>query len=67
MTLNKPQLIQDIKDIQDELKDEVDYETSKQKFAEMLADAIEKYVKSGTVEIIGTSNQGAFTGTGTIS
>ncbi|HAP94537.1 hypothetical protein [Epilithonimonas hominis] len=67
MTLNKPQLIQDIKDIQDELKDEVDYETSKQKFAEMLADAIEKYVKSGTVEITGTSNQGAFTGTGTIS
>lgn len=67
MTLNKPQLIQNIKDIQDELKDEVDYETSKQKFAEMLADAIEKYVKSGTVEITGTSNQGAFTGTGTIS
>lgn len=67
MTLNKPQLIQDIKDIQDELKDEVDYETSKQKFAEMLADAIEKYVKSGTVEITGTSNQGTFTGTGTIS
>lgn len=67
MTLNKPQLIQDIKDIQDELKDEVDYETSKQKFAEMLADAIEKYVKSGTITINGTSNQGAFSGTGTIS
>lgn len=67
MTLNKLQLIHDIKDIQDELKDEIDYETSKQKFAEKLADAIEKYVKSGTVTISGTSNQGPFTGTGTIS
>ncbi|SHK69830.1 hypothetical protein [Epilithonimonas mollis] len=67
MALDKPTLIQDIKDIQDELKDETNYETAKQKFAEKLADAIEKYHKSGTVAITGTSNQGPFTGSGTIS
>lgn len=66
MVLDKPQLIKDIEDIQDSLKDETDYESAKKKFAQLLADAIEKYQKSGTVTITGTSNQGPFTGTGTI-
>lgn len=66
MALDKATLIQDIKDIQDDLKDRTDYETARNEFAQRLADAIEKHLKSGTVNISGTSNQGAFTGTGQI-
>lgn len=67
MALDKLGLIQDIKDIQDELKNEVDYEVARNKFAQKLADAIEKHLKTGSVTITGTSNQGVFTGTGTIN
>ena len=66
MALDKATLIQDIKDIQNDLKDRTDYEAARDEFANKLADAIEKHLKSGTVNITGTSNQGAFTGTGEI-
>lgn len=66
MALDKATLIQDIKNIQDDLKDKTDYEAARDEFAQKLADAIEKHLKSGTVNITGTSNQGTFTGSGTI-
>lgn len=67
MTLDDQGLIKDIMAIQDEMRTATDYEQSKIVYATKLMQAFKKYLLSGTVavDIVGTSNQGAFTGTGT--
>lgn len=67
MTLNDEGLINDIIAIQDEMRNATDYEQSKVIYATKLMQAIKAYLLSGavTVDITGTSSQGAFTGTGT--
>lgn len=67
MTLNDDGLIEAIISIQDEMRNATDYEKSKQIYATKLMQAFKSYLLSGTitVDITGTSNQGAFTGTGT--
>lgn len=67
MPLNDTQLKAHIIQIQDTVRQAVDYETSKELYAQMLVDAIKAYLQSGTIAISGTSNAGAFTGTGTIT
>ena len=42
------------------------YEESKRIYAEKLMQAIKDYLMSSVIQITGTSNQGAFTGTGKI-
>lgn len=67
MTLDDQGLVADIIAIQDEMRKATDYEESKTVYATKLMQAFKKYLLSGTVtvDIVGTSNQGAFTGTGT--
>lgn len=67
MALNDPQFVQEIIAIQDEMIAATNYEASKQIYAEKLMQAVKHYLQSGTVTIQGTSNQGPFTGTGTIT
>lgn len=64
--MEKEVLVQKIIQIQDELREETDEQAAKEQFARKLADAFEAYLKSLTISITGTSNQGAFTGTGKI-
>lgn len=66
MALNDEQLVQDIIRIQDEMIKSEDYEKSKRMYAEKLMQAIKDYLLSSVIQITGTSNQGAFTGTGKI-
>lgn len=67
MTLDDQGLVADIIDIQDEMRNATDYEQSKLIYATKLMQAFKKYLMSGTVTISGTTPQGPFTGTGTIS
>ncbi|AZB17573.1 hypothetical protein EG352_07240 [Chryseobacterium indologenes] len=67
MPLNDIQFIQNVVDLQTEMEGQIDRTAAKQKYAEKLLQLIKAYLKSGTVTITGTSNQGAFTGTGQIS
>lgn len=67
MALDKITLINDIKQIQDELKDEKDYETARNKFAEKLASSIEKFIKTGVVSVTTTGIATTQTGTGNIT
>ena len=66
MALNDEQLVQDIISIQDEMIQSENYEESKRIYAEKLMQAIKDYLMSSVIKITGTSNQGAFTGTGKI-
>lgn len=67
MTLDDQGLVDAIIAIQDEMRTATDYEQSKAVYATKLMQAFKAYLLSGTVtvDIAGTSNQGAFTGTGT--
>lgn len=67
MTLNDKAFEEKIIQIQDEMIGATDYEASKQMYAVKLVEAVKVYLMSGTVTINGTSSQGPFTGTGTIS
>lgn len=67
MALNDEQLKQDIISITDAMRTKIDYEQSKEEYATQLMQAIKAYLTSATITITGTSNQGPFTGTGTIS
>lgn len=67
MTLDDQGLVADIIAIQDEMRTATDYEQSKTVYATKLMLAFKKYLTSGTVAITGTTPQGPFTGTGTIS
>lgn len=66
MALNDEQLVQDIISIQDEMIRSENYEESKRMYAEKFMQAIKNYLMSSVIQITGTSNQGAFTGTGKI-
>jgi hypothetical protein len=67
MTLDDAGFITKIKALQDEMRDAVDYEASKEQYATKLMQAIKAYLMSGTVTITGTSSVGPITGTGIIS
>jgi hypothetical protein len=67
MPLNDAQFIQEVVDLQTEMETKTDRAQAKLVYAQKLLTLIKKYLKSGTVTITGTSNQGAFTGTGLIS
>ncbi len=67
MPLNDNLLKQQIISITDTMMQQEDYESSKEVYANMLVAAFKAYLTTATVTIIGTSNQGAFTGTGNIS
>lgn len=67
MALQDEQFKDAIKSIMDEMVQAEDYEASKELYATLLVAAVKAYLVSGQVTITGTSNQGAFTGTGTIS
>jgi len=66
MALNDEQLVQDIISIQDEMIQSENYEESKRIYAEKLMKAFKDYLLTATIQITGTSNQGAFTGQGKI-
>ncbi|QTV06060.1 hypothetical protein [Faecalibacter bovis] len=66
MALNDAEFIQAVIDLQDEMIESENYEASKLIYAQKLLAIIKNYLMSGTVIITGTSNQGAFTGTGNI-
>ena len=57
--------------IQDEMKDALDYEASKEIYAEKLMIAVKNYIRSGTVNTVvnttGSSSAQTGTGVGTIS
>ena len=57
--------------IQDEMKDAVDYEASKERYAEKLMLAVKNYIRSGTVNTVvnttGSASAQTGTGVGTIS
>ena len=57
--------------IQDEMKDAVDYEASKEIYAEKLMLAVKNYIRSGTVSTVvnttGSASAQTGTGVGTIS
>ncbi|MDZ4147877.1 MAG: hypothetical protein U1C58_06305 [Flavobacteriaceae bacterium] len=67
MTLDDATFIAQIEALQDEMLQDTYYTTAKQQYAQKLLLAIKAYLISGTVDITGTSSQGAFTGTGNIS
>lgn len=63
MPLNQEQLKQRIISIQDEMMNAEDYEASKEYYATKLMTAFYEFLMSGTLNIVGTSTQGAFIGT----
>ncbi len=63
MPLNQEQLKQNIISIQDEMINAEDYESSKEIYASRLMLAFYEFLMSGSLNVIGTSAQGAFTGT----
>lgn len=67
MALNDAQFIQQAVDIQTSMETKTDRPAAKQEYAERLLKLIKDYLKSASIEITGTSNQGAFTGTGKIT
>lgn len=67
MPLNDAQFIQGAIDLQTEMETKTDKAQAKQEYAEKLLALFKEYLKSGTMTITGTSNQGAFTGTGQIN
>jgi len=67
MPLNDAQFINRVVDLQTEMETQTDKAQAKQEYAQKLLVAIKEYLKSGDVTITGTSNQGAFTGTGKIT
>lgn len=71
MALNDNAFKAAIIEIQDEMKDAVDYDQSKEIYAEKLVLAVKQYIMSGTVNTTVTTTGSATaqtgTGTGTIS
>ncbi len=67
MALNDTAFKQAIISILEQMLQQEDFETAKEMYANLLVAAVKAYLQSGTVTITGTSNQGAFTGEGTIS
>jgi hypothetical protein len=67
MPLNDAQFIQDVVSLQTDMETKTDRAQAKQEYAQKLLAVIKGYLKSGDVAITGTSNQGAFTGTGKIT
>ena len=68
MPLNKPSLINDIIDVLKKVeKEEKSKEKARMEFAKGIANAVEKYVKSGTVttNVVTAGSAVAQTGTGT--
>lgn len=66
MALNDEKLIQNIIAIQDEMIQPNNYNEGKRIYAEKLMQAFKQYLLTATIQITGTSSQGAFTGTGKI-
>lgn len=67
MALIKETLKQPIKAMLYQLRDELDQDASIEKYASLMTDAVDAYIRSATVVVIGTSvNGGAVTGTGSI-
>jgi hypothetical protein len=67
MPLNDAIFIQKIESLQQDMESKTDRAAARTEYAQKLLAAIKDYLKSGTVTITGTSNQGAFTGTGQIT
>ncbi|RKE82013.1 hypothetical protein [Chryseobacterium sp. AG363] len=67
MPLNDTQFIQQAVNLQVEMEVETDKNIARQQYAEKLLKLIKEYLKSASIDITGTSNQGAFTGTGKIT
>jgi hypothetical protein len=70
MPLNTPQLKQDIKDLTEELFNNtgnLNPAQSREKYADDLSAAIERYVKTGLVTVATTGTAAAQTGTGNIT
>ncbi|WP_430801007.1 hypothetical protein [Chryseobacterium arthrosphaerae] len=49
------------------MESKTDREAAKLEYAQKLLNLFKNYLKSGSIAITGTSNQGPFTGTGTIT
>lgn len=67
MPLNDAQFIDGVIALQTVMETKTDRAQAKQEYAQKLLALIKQYLKSGDITITGTSNQGAFTGTGQIS
>lgn len=67
MALNDQAFIAEVEALQDNMSARTDYESARYEYALQLLSAIKNYLLSSTIEITGTSSQGPFTGTGTIS
>ncbi|PTT43722.1 hypothetical protein DBR28_00080 [Chryseobacterium sp. HMWF028] len=67
MPLNDAQFIQQAVTLQQEMEGKTDKNTARQEYAEKLLKLLKDYLKSASIEITGTSNQGPFTGTGKIT
>lgn len=67
MPLVKATLEQNIKTMLIDLRDDLDQGEAIDKYAAMMANAVDTYIRSATVVVTGTSiSGGAVTGTGTI-
>ena len=67
MALDDNALKEAFKTIADDMVQKEDYELAKEQYATAMVLAIKTYLMSSTIQITGTSNQGAFTGTGNIT
>lgn len=67
MALNDAQFKQKIIALTDEMIEKENYEIAKEIYANKLVLAVKEYLMSAQINISGTSNQGPFTGTGTIA
>ncbi len=67
MALNDTQLETKIIALTDDMLTKEDYASAKLEYASKLVAAIKEYLTTATVSVTGTSNQGPFTGTGTLS
>lgn len=65
--MNDAEFLQQAEDLQTEMEGYTDRAMARKKYAEKLLKLVKDYLKSGTMEITGTSNQGPFTGTGKIT
>ncbi|AZA90916.1 Uncharacterised protein [Chryseobacterium nakagawai] len=67
MALNDAQFIQQAVDLQTKMEAKTDRDAAKQDYAVQLLKLVKDYLKSASIEITGTSNQGPFTGTAKIT
>ncbi len=67
MPLNDAQFLAKVEALQEDMEKETDRITARKLYAIKLLTLMKEYLTSATITITGTSNQGAFTGTGKIS